>query len=380
MGWTHNAPDNTPTDGPMMVAVAGVLTGVSLCFLFLRAYVRHWLIHAVGLDDWIIVATWLVSCAFTIISAIQTTWGLGMKHVDDIPVENDHTYEILGYVGWPLYILGVLGFKMSLLFSYFRWVHKGMCKYGVTCVLVSCTLFHLSCLIVQLNLCQPVAKIWDPTVVGKCINVNSFYMTSSALTIIFDFCVMFLPFPPLIKTKIPTKKKVTLLGLFALGFFVTVIQIIRIQYLKGLTTAQPNSALLLLWSIVEVHLGIVVACIPVLSPLVKHYQMKSSKRSQESSWGSHTSPSGARRSRKFMKVSIPSSEDDTFDSEKSVIRHVAITKETDILVTKQIAPAHLASHDSMQSGSTRIGAYDFWAEGADMAADNGVSNRGFNAV
>ncbi|KAI2625783.1 hypothetical protein GGR54DRAFT_592894 [Hypoxylon sp. NC1633] len=379
MGWIYNAPDDTPTDGHMITIVTSVLTGVALSFICLRAYVRAGLIHALGIDDWIIFATWLLSCTFTVLSASQTRWGLGMDDLADMPAENARNYGLLEYANWPVYILSVLGFKLSLLVSYFRFVPQGMCKYGVTCVLVSCTLFHVSCLIVQFNLCRPIAKIWDPTIPGQCLDVVKLYTVSSALTIIFDFAVMFLPFPVLIKTKIPTRKKFILLGLFALGFFIPVIQIIRIQYIKDLATANPNRAPLLLWSSVEINLGIIVACGPVLSPLVRRYYEKSNKGTKESL-------STARQSPTFMKVSTPSTfNDSVFDPEKSDITRVTSTgsrdsallkmnqimKETDIVVLKQVAPAHLSHSRDVESGA-RISDYECWAQSANVALDHGA--------
>ncbi|OTA96463.1 hypothetical protein M434DRAFT_67635 [Hypoxylon sp. CO27-5] len=355
MGWIHNAPDDTPTDGPMIVAVMSVLTGVAFCFICLRAYVRSWLINAWG---------------------VETKWGLGMKHIEDIPGPNIYPFGHLEYAGSALYILSVLGFKQSLLVSYFRFVPRGMCKYGVSCVLASCTLFHLACLIVQLNLCHPISKQWDGTITdGKCINPIPFYMSSSSLTIVFDFAVMFLPFPVLIKTKIEKRKKVALLGLFAVGFFITIIQIIRIQFIKGL--ANPlSSGSVILWSGVEANLGVVVACVPVLSPLFKQ-KRNSGKGTPESSWGNSTTPSNARYSCRIVQQRIPS-EDDLFDSEGNNTNRIInihnpepilppgnrqIIKETDIVVVNQPAPAHLA-YDETGLVKVRIGDYGCWVRSA----------------
>lgn len=60
-----------------------------------------------------------------------------------------------------------------------------------------------------------------------------------------------------------------LLGLFALGLFITVIQIVRIQTIKQLEKGTVDSAKLIMWSMVENNLGIVVSCIPTFAPLVR---------------------------------------------------------------------------------------------------------------
>jgi hypothetical protein len=48
MGWTFNTPDNTPSDGPQITAIAIVFTSLSFIALALRLYVRVWLVKAVG--------------------------------------------------------------------------------------------------------------------------------------------------------------------------------------------------------------------------------------------------------------------------------------------------------------------------------------------
>ena len=80
---------------------------------------------------------------------------------------------------------------------------------------------------------------------------------------------MFLPFPVLYQSKIQRRKKVVLLGLFALGLFITVIQIVRIQTIRQLEQGTVDSAKLIMWSMVENNLGIVVSCIPTFAPLVR---------------------------------------------------------------------------------------------------------------
>lgn len=138
-----------------------------------------------------------------------------------------------------------------------------------------------------------------------------------------------------------------LLGLFAVGFFITVIQIIRIQFMKGL--ANP------------------------LNSLFKQ-KRNSSKATPESSWGDNTTPSNARHSCRIVPQRIPS-KDDLFDSggcdtnrimnmhsREPILppRNRQIIKETDIVVVNQLAPAYLAYHDA-GIGKTRIGDYECWA-------------------
>lgn len=93
---------------------------------------------------------------------------------------------------------------------------------------------------------------------------------------------MLLPFPVLIKTQIQKRKKFALLGLFALGTFITVIQVLRIQTIKNLSNYLDSSSLIM-WSTVENNLGIIVASIPTLAPLFKYFAEKTQKSSVSNS-------------------------------------------------------------------------------------------------
>jgi hypothetical protein len=113
---------------------------------------------------------------------------------------------------------------------------------------------------------------------------------------------MLLPFPVLLRSYIQTRKKLALLGLLALGIFITIIQVIRIRTVKNLAN-YLDSASLIMWSAVENNLGIIgtvhfiskahrscntdlillVASIPTLAPLFKYYAEKTQKSSTANS-------------------------------------------------------------------------------------------------
>lgn len=54
------------------------------------------------------------------------------------------------------YINSILGFKLSLLLSYLRFFPAGLFRTLNTIVAVACVMFHISFLVVQINLCTPV--------------------------------------------------------------------------------------------------------------------------------------------------------------------------------------------------------------------------------
>ncbi|KAL7958402.1 hypothetical protein V8C34DRAFT_152357 [Trichoderma compactum] len=272
MAWAYNTPDGTPNNGPTIAAVALSVTTLALVALCLRIYVRMRIAKAVGLDDWLIIASWIGACGYTSATIVQTKWGLGLIELDTMPDENVLNFGKMQYIGAPFYVLGIWGFKTSLLVSYVRMV-PGTYRLLPISIAAIVTMAHIAFMLVFLFLCIPVQKQWEPLVPGHCADAVPFYLTFSSLTIIFDVITLVLPFPVLIKLQMKIRRKIALLCLFALGLFVTIVQIIRIQTISNLSN-YLDSAEAIKWSIVETAVGIIIACVPTLAPLVTYFSEK----------------------------------------------------------------------------------------------------------
>lgn len=176
------------------------------------------------------------------------------------------------YVGGPVYCLALLGFKVALLTSYLRIAgvvklyRKVIFVAIVVCVinqLIFAVLISVSCIPVSslflLDLRDSnqvqVAKQWDASIRGKCIDEVPFYFALAGTSIGLDLVIIALPLPVLWKLQLRFKQKIILAALFALGFFVTVIQIIRIFTVKDLKT-YTDSKNIVIWSCVEISLGV----------------------------------------------------------------------------------------------------------------------------
>ncbi|RMZ70972.1 integral membrane [Pyrenophora seminiperda CCB06] len=313
MAWAFHTSDDVRNMGPQIAAVAIFFTVLSLSVLALRFYVRAVMIKAIGPASRVRLRR-CDNCSYVILDAHlsvtvtnetpkETKWGLGLTQLDDMPPQNIFNFGFFQYMGAPFnilsrptdscrsYITSILGFKLSLLFSYLRFMPKGIARISTILVMVACVLFHLSFLLVQVNLCQPIAKQWNPAITsGQCIKGVPFYLSMASITIFFDVIVMFLPFPILLKSRIQKRKKFALLGLLALGTFITIIQIIRIQTISNLSNYLDSGGLIM-WSTIENNLGIIVASIPTLAPLFKYFVEKTTQKSSSGTTSKNRSKS-----------------------------------------------------------------------------------------
>lgn len=133
--------------------------------------------------------------------------------------------------------------------------------------------------------CRPVALAFTPSVnQAQCFSIVTLFLCSAPVNIASDLAILILPIPVLTGMRLPQKQKTILVMTFGLGVFVTIVDVVRIYYLQkaelvvedqellSLTQGQAadypwNASFALMWSAVEVNIGIICGCIPTLKPL-----------------------------------------------------------------------------------------------------------------
>ena len=135
--------------------------------------------------------------------------------------------------------------------------------------------------------CRPVGAAFDDPIqpMAKCIDIVTLYLSSAPVNIITDLAILFLPMPILTSMRLPRNEKIILIITFSFGGFVAVVDVVRIAYLESAALARLQNksesaassaqydypwiaSLSFMWSAVEVHVGVIVACVPGVKPLV----------------------------------------------------------------------------------------------------------------
>lgn len=136
--------------------------------------------------------------------------------------------------------------------------------------------------------CRPIQAAFD-RYQGEvqCVPLLTEFICSAPVNVVTDLAILALPLPVLTGMRLPFRQKLILVFTFTLGIFVTVVDVVRIYYLQqAITDVSPgtssnpeatfgdtaefawNASLSLMWSAVEVNVGITCACIPILKPLI----------------------------------------------------------------------------------------------------------------
>ncbi len=160
-------------------------------------------------------------------------------------------------------------------------------KWTTIATLVVVNVAGLALTLLNLIQCRPVgAAFQDPLPQNaKCIDIVTLYLSSAPVNIITDLAILFLPMPILTSMRLPRNEKIILIITFSFGAFVAVVDVVRIAYLQsaalarlqntsGLTASKAEgdyswiASLSFMWSAVEVHVGMICACVPGVKPLV----------------------------------------------------------------------------------------------------------------
>jgi len=122
-----------------------------------------------------------------------------------------------------------------------------------------------------LFICKPIQKIWSHDTPGHCDNPEIYWLSVAALDVALDFAIWAMPIPMVLGLQnISRREKAGLVGVFALGFSVCVIGLSRliVVHLGAQEKAWTSSAIdAIVWSAVEMNVGLVCAGLVALKPL-----------------------------------------------------------------------------------------------------------------
>ncbi|KAF3061499.1 hypothetical protein GL218_03013 [Daldinia childiae] len=180
-------------------------------------------------DDWTAFAGAVLNIAVCIIGLKLLDLGLGL-HVQVIPPENVKPFLKLLWVVYYIFDTGTAVSKSSALFFYARVFGStnSRFKYALWLVHAMNVIWLVTILLDVTFMCTPIAKAWDTTLDGHCLNTGRFWMGSGITSLIIDIIILVMPMPMLWKLHMKTIRKIQILGVFICGYLVVVVSIGRL--------------------------------------------------------------------------------------------------------------------------------------------------------
>ncbi|KAK5127659.1 hypothetical protein LTR85_007000 [Meristemomyces frigidus] len=280
-----------------VLAVTIIMVVLSTIFVSLRMVSRAAIVKKLSVDDYIMMLAWAIAFGLSFSICYGSAWGLG-RHETDVPADWQPTLRKADYAFTVLYQPALMALKTSILAFYlalpttsrtFKWASVA------TLFVVNAGGFALT--MVTVFQCRPISATFASVLPANasCTDIVTIYLSSAPLNLITDFAILFLPMPILTGMRLPRKQKIILVVTFSAGFFVAAVDVVRIAYLQSAAqtrlaeiasqTHEDNGAsrsqiqtdfswyasLSFMWSVIEVNVGIMCACVPGLKPLVSRF-------------------------------------------------------------------------------------------------------------
>ncbi|KAK0386746.1 hypothetical protein NLU13_6582 [Sarocladium strictum] len=279
-----------PNRGPAVFAVTTATLVLASVFVAARLVCRYFIVRNISWDDRVMFLAWLIGFFLSFTICLGATNGLG-KHDEDIAEDMWPTLRRCEYVFSVLYNPALMAFKTSILIFYLRLAKNTqiVLRYASWATLIVVNLAGVVLTFMNIFQCSPVRAGWQVnhgrTV--KCLPLLTEFICAAPVNIVTDLAILALPIPVLTSMRLPSRQKTILVLTFTLGIFVTIVDVVRIYYLQKAIGVVPtgastnpdsqfggqedfawHAALSLMWSAVEVNVGMTIACVPTLKPLI----------------------------------------------------------------------------------------------------------------
>ncbi|GKT66038.1 CFEM domain-containing protein [Colletotrichum tofieldiae] len=182
--------------------------------------------------------------------------------------------------------------KASILFMYLRIFHLPDEKIRIALWITMGINFMSGIIFIFVGLfqCQPVSlawTFWTGEATGKCIDIVQLALSHAGINITLDLWMLILPATQIWGMNLARRKKIAIMGMFSLGLFLTIVSIIRIPAILDFRKEPLNPTVAMMpsviWSDIELNVGIFTACIPNLRQFFVRFILGQSEKKRRRS-------------------------------------------------------------------------------------------------
>ncbi|CAI7638620.1 unnamed protein product [Penicillium bialowiezense] len=336
---------------PAFLTIMILLLLLSCISVVLRVYCRAFLVHKVGLDDYLIVVGLAITIGMGVMNGFHVSMGTG-RHLTDLPLEKVLVPTLKHwYVYQLVYPLSVGMVKFSILAQYYRIF--AVKKFRMATLGVGLFVFAYTIICVFVNAFECHSKpwrAWDPSFPKGCNNLPMTYFSTAGINILTDILILVMPLPVLVNLNLHTRRKYALVAIFLTGAFASAASIVRLNALYKYTTTKDvsyDAIQILIWSQVEINVAIISASAPSLRPLFNNiFKDSSYARSYNKGRGASRTPyggygtgrSGTRRTLENGAFELHSADDRDLD-------HPGLSVD---ISSPRMKPSHVDRHSSQE--------------------------------
>ncbi|PYI26787.1 hypothetical protein BP00DRAFT_450878 [Aspergillus indologenus CBS 114.80] len=282
-------PDHISPLYVVFLSVAGVMTFVSTCLVVAR-FISRSLTISIKWDDWFCLLALIFAYGFLCTTALVATVGHSGYHItqytDPLVLEKFFQITLANNV---IYNVSVGLTKISILLFYQRIfaINKTflLCTWVIAGLSVGACLAAVFGLIFSSNPVEAQWKYWMPSTT---IHNKSFWIAMGIVNILLDATILALPQPVVWRLHQTRRRRILLSLVFSLGGFVCVASIIRLIYMATVDITDLTYTFVTpgIWTMVEMNMSIICACLPVIPNLVQHVRTSRSTVGASTGWSS----------------------------------------------------------------------------------------------
>jgi hypothetical protein len=174
-----------------------------------------------------------------------------------------------------MYGLFQLTVKMSISLLYLRiFTEPGWTRRLIYVVIAFLCITNVLSLFLVSFSCTPVARGWNPSIPGTCLNLKGITIASTVTSAFVDLCLILIVLPRVLHLNLPRGQKISVLIIVNLGWIVIVGGILRTVNLLALTKAtMPDFTWTTLnfaiWTSLECSIALTCASASALRPLLQ---------------------------------------------------------------------------------------------------------------
>ncbi|KAH6644889.1 CFEM domain-containing protein [Boeremia exigua] len=252
-----------------------VLSNISVIIRLATKAAGHNPSYGFGLDDvCLMVATYVGMSNAIVIDRCTIPSGLG-RDIWTLEFQTITNFVRYFYVVEILYFVELPFLKLSLLFFYLRIFPGSKVKQLLWGTIAFNVAFGIAFVIAGIFQCRPISHYWTywdgVDTGGKCFNINALAWANAAISIAVDLWMLAIPLFQVAKLNMARKKKIAVSMMFLVGTFVTIVSILRLSSLVSFANSvNPtwDQWDVTHWSIVEINVGIICACMPTFRSLL----------------------------------------------------------------------------------------------------------------
>ncbi|KAE8423359.1 hypothetical protein BDV36DRAFT_243395 [Aspergillus pseudocaelatus] len=229
-----------------------------------------------GPDDYTIIVAYGLAVAIFGVNATMIHYGFGQNMWDITPLDNITIVLKYFFAFVILYKTQISLAKISVCLFLLRIFQSKLFRYGAYTIIGLNAAIGITWVFTDSLRCIPVHLSWDQWATGEqgtCVNFIAVTFVNAYVNIGVDTVMVLMPVYEVFKLNLSARKKAGVSVMFAMGLVLTGVAIARvIVFWFNRWNTNPTVQLqpIVHWSVIEVHIAVMCACLPTFRAMLVH--------------------------------------------------------------------------------------------------------------